>query len=107
MGAEEDLEAAAAAVVARQWPVTVTLKHPIVYAKESINTLVFQRGQMKVIKGMNTDRVPSLDQQLLIASRLCGVPVAALEMLDVDDCSEVIELALGFFAKCLGAGKTP
>ena len=38
----------------------------------------------------------------MIASRLCGKPLKVIEMLDSDDGSEVLEIAVSFFARCLG-----
>jgi hypothetical protein len=91
----------------RQWPVTVKLKHPVDFGSERITSLEFRRGRLGDLKGMKVDGVPPVDQLLLVASRLCGQPTKVLEMLEDDDGSEVLELALGFFARCLGAGKTP
>lgn len=98
-------EAAARMVAERQWPVTVTLKHPIDFGSERITTLVFRRGKLGDLKGMKVDGVPPIDQLLLLASRMCGKQVAALDLLEDEDGAEVLELALGFFARCLGGGK--
>lgn len=88
------------------WPHKVELSRPIVFGKgEAITELVFQRGNLGTIKGMRVDIMPTLDEQLLIASRMCGKPVAALYMLDADDSSEVLAIALGFFGRCLADGK--
>jgi len=92
-------------VADRQWPVSVTLKFPIDFGSERITSLEFRRGRMGDIKGVKIDGIPSADQLMLIASRMCGKPVAALELLQDEDGAEVLELALGFFARCLGAGK--
>lgn len=88
-----------------QLPRSVTLGYPIDFGRTRIDVLDFKRGNVGAIKGMKVDGVPNADQCLLIASRLCGQPVAALEMLDADDAAEVIAIAMGFFARCLGAGK--
>jgi hypothetical protein len=98
---------AAAPDAALSWPVTVKLEHPIEFGSERIESLTFQRGQIGFLKGIKIDGVPLTEQLLLIASRLCGKPVAALERIDPDDSGEVIELAMSFFARCLGAGKKP
>lgn len=96
-----------AAPVQVSWPVTIKLAHPIEFGSERIESLTFQRGQIGFLKGIKIDGVPLTEQLLLIASRLCGKPVAALERIDPDDSGEVIELAMSFFARCLGAGKKP
>lgn len=89
-----------------QWPVVVKLKRPVEFADEFIASLTFRRGRMGDLKGMTLDGVPPVDKVLLLASRMCGKPVAALELLDADDGPEVLAVALGFFATCLGAGRT-
>lgn len=86
------------------WPRVVKLKHPIDFAGERISELSFRRGKLGDIKGMKLDGVPPVDQLLAIASRMCVKPVAALEMIDGDDAEPVLEIALTFFTKCLGAG---
>lgn len=91
----------------RQWPVTVKLAHPITFGSESVAALEFRRGKMGDLKGMRLDGVPPVDQLLLVASRMCGKPVAMLEQLQDEDGAQVLELALGFFARCLGAGRRP
>lgn len=101
-----DSDVVARAEVQRQWPVTVTLKHPVEFGSEHISSLTFRRGRMGDLKGMSLEEVPSVDKLLMLASRMCGKPVAVLEMLDGDDAPEVMAIALGFFAKCLGAGRS-
>jgi hypothetical protein len=93
--------------LARPWPWTLKLQHPIEFGKgRLVSELTFRRGKMGDIKGLKVDGVPTADQLMLIASRMCGETVALLEQLDADDGAEVMELALSFFAKCLGAGGT-
>lgn len=102
----DDAEELAERVVAdRQWPVLITLKNPVDFGSEHISSLEFRRGKMGDLKGMPLDGVPPVEKLLLLASRMCGKPVAMIEMLDDEDGSEVLELALGFFARCLGGGK--
>lgn len=92
----------------RVFPYTMKLRHPISFGKdETITELVFQRGRVAFVKDLKPDGVPTIAQSLLIASRLCGKPVAALELLDPDDSGEVIEIAMSFFGRCLGATGTP
>lgn len=92
-------------VADRQWPVTVTLKHPVDFGSQRIASLEFRRGRMGDMKGVKMDGVPPIDQLLLIASRMCGQQIQILELLSDEDGAEVIELSLGFFARCLGGGK--
>jgi hypothetical protein len=91
----------------RSWPVTITLGTPIQFGKESIAELVFQKGNFGVLKGLNipVDRTPHIDELMEIASRLCGRSMKVIEKLDPDDADEVVAIALGFFARCRGAGK--
>ncbi len=101
-----DAEELAARVVAdRQWPVLVTLNQPVDFGSERITSLEFRRGKLGDLKGLKMDGVPPVDQLLLLASRMCNKPIKVLEMLEDEDGSEVLELALGFFARCLGGGK--
>lgn len=88
----------------RQWPIVVKLKHPVEYADETVDSLTFQRGKLAFLKGVPVDGMPPIDKIVLMASRLCGKPVALLELLDSEDSGEVIELALDFFARSLEAG---
>lgn len=87
-----------------QWPVTVTLKHPFEFDDERITKLEFRRGKLGDLKGMKLDAVPPIDHLILLASRMCGQPVKVIEKLDGDDSSQVLEIALSFFNRCLGAG---
>jgi hypothetical protein len=89
------------------WPRVVKLRYPVDFGSDRITQLEFRRGRMGDIKGMKLgDTVPT-ENLLLIASRLCGKPVAALDLLDADDAGEVMDIALDFFAKCLTASKRP
>lgn len=92
-------------VAERQWPVLVTLKHPFDFGSERIASLQFRRGRMGDLKGMKVDSVPPVDQLMLLASRMCGQPIKVLEMLEDEDGAEVLEIAIGFFARCLGGGR--
>jgi hypothetical protein len=108
MAAEPNIDAEAVAdrmVADRQWPVVVKLAHPVDFGSERIASLEFRRGRMGDLKGMKVDGVPPVDQLMLLASRMCGQPIKVLEMLEDEDGAEVLELALGFFARCLGGGK--
>lgn len=89
----------------RTWPVLVKLQQPIDFGSERIDALEFRRGRMGDLKGMKVDGIPPADQLLLLASRMCGKPVKALEMLDDEDGAEVLALALGFFGTCLMGGR--
>ena len=92
----------------QEWPRVITLRHPIEFGKgESIQSLEFRRGKMGDLDGMSVEAMPPVNQLLMIASRMCGKPVAALKMLDEEDCAAVLEIAVGFFGRCLMGGKTP
>lgn len=87
-----------------QWPVVVKLKRPIDHADERIASLQFRRGKLGDLKGMKIGELPSADQLMLLASRMCAQPLKVIEMLDGDDAEEVMALAIIFYAKCLPAG---
>jgi hypothetical protein len=89
----------------RSWPYTLKLTYPIEFAGETIASLTFRRGTLAGIKGLKVDGTPTADQVMLMASRLCGQPLKVIESIDPEDAGEVMEIALGFFARCLGAGK--
>jgi len=100
-------EAAAEAKAAEPaWPRVVVLAHPIDFGSQHITQLEFRRGKLGDIKGMKLSGELPADNLSLIASRMCGQPVAALALLDVDDAGEVMALAMDFYQRCLTAGKT-
>lgn len=92
--------------VEREFPCEVKLAHPIAFGKITIQSLVFRRGRAGDLEGVPLDGVPAMDKILMIASRMANTPVAALKMLDGDDTSEVVAIALGFFGRCLAGGAT-
>lgn len=93
-------------VVDGPWPVTVTLRHPVEFGKnETVMELHFQKGRFEFLKGMPVDETPTTDQLMVLASRLCGKPLKVIESLDPDDVQEVLAHALGFIARCRGAGR--
>ncbi len=57
------------------------------------------------MKGVRVGEAPPMEALILVASRMCGQPVAALERLDQDDAGEVMEIVLSFFARSLTTGK--
>ncbi|HET9063676.1 MAG TPA: phage tail assembly protein [Candidatus Binatia bacterium] len=108
MSTDENREAeeiAAQLMQERQWPVIVTLKHPVDYGSERISTLEFRRGCLADLKGMTVGSSPTIDQLLLVASRMCGQPLKVIEKLGDEDGAQVMEIAIGFLGRSLGAGK--
>jgi hypothetical protein len=91
----------------RTWPFVVNLKYPINFGQERITSLEFRRGKLGDLKGIRPSAIPTIDELIVIASRMCGQPTKVIEQLDPDDSGEALELALGFFTRCLGAGSTP
>lgn len=89
-----------------EWPVTIALRSPVTFGKETIEALVFQRGTFGVLKGLglNVTVEPTIDSLMTIAARLCGRSLAVIERLDADDVEEVVNIARGFFARCQGGG---
>ena len=90
----------------REFPFEVKLAHPIAFGSKQIESLTFRRGRAGDLEGVPIDGVPPMDKILLIASRMCNTPVPALRLLDGDDTSEVVAIALGFFGRCLAGGAT-
>lgn len=88
----------------REWPVTITLTRPVQFGKESVEQLVFQRGTLGQLRGMEITGAPSIDDLILVASRLCGRPIKVIELLDPEDSGEVLRIAIGFFGRCRGVG---
>lgn len=95
------------AVAQVAWPITIKLKQAIEFPGDpTITELTFRRGRMGDLRGMPLEGTPSIDQLLLMASRMCGHPVKALELLGEEDITEVLAVPLGFFARCLRGGGT-
>lgn len=92
--------------VTRQWPVVVKLRKPIEFGRETIESLEFRRGKLGDLRGVAIDKVPPIDHLLLIASRLSGKPIKVIESLEDEDAEEVLAIALDFFNRCLGGGRT-
>lgn len=89
-----------------EWPLTVPLRSAVTLGKETIEALVFQKGNFGILKGLGltVTAEPSLDALMTIASRLCGRPLAVIERLEPDDVEEVVNIARGFFTRCQGGG---
>jgi hypothetical protein len=104
MSAEGKGDIADRAAVEHSWPVTVKLGHPIEFDDKMIVDLTFRRGRLGDLKGIKPDGVPSIDQLMLVASRMCGQPLGVIEKLDGEDGTEVIAIAMGFIARSLGIG---
>lgn len=90
----------------RTWPYVLELRFPFDFGKRSFTSLTFQKGKLGMMAGMSLEAQPSIDKLMLIAARLAGVPIGVIEALDPDDATEVISIALGFFARCLSGGRT-
>jgi len=89
-------------------PVTVKLKHPIEFGKDTvIEELTFRRGRLGDLKGVVVQEHIPVDDLIMVAGRLCGQPAAVMAKLDEDDAGEVLALALGFLGRCLTTGMTP
>lgn len=89
-----------------EWPKIVKLKHPVTFGEEVIEELKFRRGKLGDIKGMKLGSEVAANDLCLIAARMAGQPPKVIEMLDVEDGGEVLSIALDFYGRCLGAGKT-
>lgn len=86
-------------------PRTVKLSTPVAFGKETVEELTFRRGQLRDLKGVAIPR-PSLEDLMLVASRLAGRELGVIERLDEDDAGRVMEIASDFFARCLSTGET-
>ena len=107
-GSDEPNAVDAAKRLLDAWPKTIRLSTPIEFGKnETIEELVFQKGNFGILKGLSIpiDRMPNLDELMVIAARLCGRPLKVIELLDPSDASEVADVATIFFSRCRGAGK--
>jgi hypothetical protein len=103
---EENAEAAAERLLTnQQWPIVVTLQHPIEFGSERIASLSFNRGKMGDLKGVTVGGMPTTEQLMLLAKRLCGQPIEVIERIDPDDVSEVLAIALGFIYRCQRGGR--
>lgn len=105
----DEVEAAAAAITsARTWPVTVTLRKPIQFGKELIESLEFRDGCAGDLRNLNlkVGQAPTDDQLLDLAGRMCGRTPKALDRLSAEDCGEVKEIALGFWVRSQPGGRT-
>ena len=91
------------------WPRIVKLRHPVDIGLKSgpIAELEFGRGKLGFLRGMKTNAVPGIDELILLSSKMCGQPLKVIESLDPEDCEEVLAISMLFFARCLGASKTP
>lgn len=105
-GEEQQAADPADEVESEVWPRVVRLRYPIEWGSESITQLTFRRGRLGDIKAMRLSKEVPTDQLVTIASRLSGQPTQVIEKLDVDDAGEVLAIALDFYGRCLGAGKT-
>lgn len=104
-------DAADAAAVAlsyseRKWPVVIELKHPIDRGGQRISKIEMKRGNGAVLKGMKIGGELPMDQLFTIASRLSGQFPDVIEKLDPEDLGEVTSVALDFYGRCLGGGRT-
>ncbi len=85
-------------------PVTLTLRTPIQAGKDKLLAeLTFRRGKLSDLRGVSPDS-PSVDDLMLIASRLSGEPVGIIGQLEEEDASEAMAIAIAFFRRCLQAG---
>lgn len=83
------------------------LRSPIEFGDRTIDELGFRKGRMGDLKGV-TVREDSIEWNAVvaIASRLCGHPTGVIEKLEEEDAGEVTSIVLGFYTRCLGAGRT-
>lgn len=98
---EETPTEAETAPAVETWPLVVPLSVPIDIGKEHITELTFRRGRMGDIKGLKHGSDIATETITLLASRLCGQPVAVIERLDQDDAGKVSEIVIRFLGKCL------
>lgn len=96
---------AADAPKVRVWPVVIQLKHPVDLGSKQITELELRRGSLSHMKGIKLASELPADQLMLIASRLSGQTIQAIERLDIEDAGEVMAVAMDFYAKFLGSGK--
>jgi hypothetical protein len=94
-------------IAQRQWPVTLTLEHPIEFGKELVASLEFREGCWGDIPDdIKPGEFPQTNQLMSIAANMCGKPAAVLKKLRGGDIAAVQVIALSFFGESQGAGKT-
>lgn len=103
---EEVADAAAHELTERTWPAIVMLKHPVDFGSQRITQLEFRRGKLADIKGMKLSGEMPTEHLITIASRMSGQTTQVIDRLDVDDAGEVMAIAIDFYGKCLGGGRT-
>lgn len=69
----------------------ITLKEPIEWGSESIKELNFKTPKAKHVKEMNLTN-PGVKDILLLASKLSGVSLSALDELGMEDLMAVTEI---------------
>lgn len=82
----------------------IKLRRPIEFGRETIEELQFRRGRLGDLKGIKISTEIAVDDIMLIASRMSGLVLPAIQKLDEEDAGEVAEHVLGFYERCLQAG---
>lgn len=79
-------------------PQTIVLEHPIEYGSQTITEIVIERrlktGDLTGISASNQ----SVDDLIMVASRLCGQPTKVLKEMDLEDSVKIIALVTEFLA---------
>ncbi|SMO65393.1 Phage tail assembly chaperone protein, E, or 41 or 14 [Thalassovita litoralis] len=86
---------------------TVPLVSPVTFEGREITELRITKPKVKDLKRMNTalDGVTDpLDQGIVLAATLTGLPVDAIEELDADDFTTISEVIADFFPQAKGRG---
>jgi hypothetical protein len=106
MSTEENADDAAvdeSAIAVRTWPHVVELVNPFDFGKlGTIDKLEFREGCLGDVKGMKVGRDGvTLDQLMIVASRMCGKPIQVIERLKGPDAKEVMGVVKDFLSDCL------
>jgi hypothetical protein len=85
---------------------TVSLDYPIEFDSQRITELVFdRRPKAKDFKGLPAGNF-TFDETLLLVSRLTGVPVPAVNELDIADFTKVMKGVSSFLPDGLSIGES-
>lgn len=88
------------------WPKIIPLKHPVMLKSgQRVTELEFRRGALGDIKGIKLGQALPTDDVITLVSRLTGQALSVIERLDPEDAGPATDIAMRFFAKCLGTGK--
>jgi hypothetical protein len=94
-------------MTAPKTPKTVTLSEPIEFEGREIAEVRIKKPKVKDLKRMNAELegvTDQLQQGIVMAAALTGLPSQAIEELDTDDFTTISEAIADFFPQAKGRG---